>query len=423
MDELDTALLEAWNRLSQRVRDDRLEARRRAGRRLRKTFSMPPRAWCLAIRANDARISAWNCLVEPFDKCIPRRLPHTITLEGPFLQRLCAPVHIPWPGVAWRRAADMLGRPHETIRYWIKIGRLKVNYEPARTHGYCGVKMPVVWSPSPLNPMADKGCAPDEVWGTMWQDLHTRIPSDMRVRVQRAPRPRATGQDRFGSWNFVCPGLLGMAAEQERPEAEDGERYAPPRASCGRHVRKLHLPLPVWGIGDGWGVDPLADALGTLQLPEAAGLGTAEHSESAPARRVASAVWACERCHRLARGSMLFASGWNHFVSSMTGGLLYGHEVERPWKPKARGKPWGARKNPRPAVKRERVRPLLEQGLIYRQIAERIGISCMAVCQHARFIYAEAGVRTRKEFLARARELAVAFHRSPEAPPPRARDA
>src|SRR4051812_46066816 len=61
MDALDVALQEAWNRLSRRVKEDRLEARRRAARRLNKTFHQPPRAWCLAIRANDTRLHGYTC--------------------------------------------------------------------------------------------------------------------------------------------------------------------------------------------------------------------------------------------------------------------------------------------------------------------------------------------------------------------------
>jgi len=59
MDELDHNLLMAWNRVFERCRADPREARRRLERVGAGTcLDRPHRAWCVAVRASDTRISS-----------------------------------------------------------------------------------------------------------------------------------------------------------------------------------------------------------------------------------------------------------------------------------------------------------------------------------------------------------------------------
>src|SRR5688572_21845916 len=57
MDELDTMLLEAWNRVGARVRRKRISALKRSRRRFKGVLRRPMREWCLVIRASDTRIA------------------------------------------------------------------------------------------------------------------------------------------------------------------------------------------------------------------------------------------------------------------------------------------------------------------------------------------------------------------------------
>src|SRR5258708_96177 len=107
MDELDHALLDAWARIAPRIKADRLEARRRAMRRM--GLSRPVRPWCLCIRASDSRITDYRAQFDDRVAWASGRA-HTVRLDGEFLRVLCGPVRIPWPGVTIRAAAGALGR-------------------------------------------------------------------------------------------------------------------------------------------------------------------------------------------------------------------------------------------------------------------------------------------------------------------------
>ena len=57
MDEVELLVLEAWERVGERVMGDAEEVEKRRGRMRGKTMSRPPREWCLALRANDLRLA------------------------------------------------------------------------------------------------------------------------------------------------------------------------------------------------------------------------------------------------------------------------------------------------------------------------------------------------------------------------------
>src|SRR4051812_44425651 len=63
--ELERNIREAWLRLRQGILSDSDELRRRLARRRMRSLNRPPRAWCLAIRASDRRISAGHWVIVP----------------------------------------------------------------------------------------------------------------------------------------------------------------------------------------------------------------------------------------------------------------------------------------------------------------------------------------------------------------------
>lgn len=408
MDALDVALVSAWRRLSERVRGDRVEARKRAARRLLKSMRRAPREWCLAVRSNDTRISPWaGCVIEPSEKWVELRRAHTVALSGEVLRKLCAPVEIPWPGVSHIRAGDMLGRDPDVLRRWIKRGALQVRYEPPGIHNRSrGRKVPVVWSLSPLVPGMCEGRRPHEAWGTLWREMHLRIPEEAELRVERLARRR--GEKEVG-WEFVCPGI-GTTFAQSTDRSE-------PRsvARCGRRVDVLYSPVRPWSLADALGEDPLE---GTILFPGGSGCGgsttfaqssegSGTGSEGSGTRSEGSGTvarplgpFACAKCHRVTTLTLDLASDWNAFVHHASAGLLYGHEVPRP---REYRKVRRQRPHVRPNVKGargERVLELMALGLSYREIRARMGIKESTVESHVRALFRRYRVKSREALFA-----------------------
>jgi DNA-binding CsgD family transcriptional regulator len=428
MDALDVALLSAWRRLSERVRGDRVEARKRAARRLLKSMRRAPREWCLAVRSNDTRISPWaGCVIEPSEKWVGLRRAHTVTLSGEVLRKLCAPVEIPWPGVSHIRAGDMLGRSPDVLRRWIKRGALQVRYEPPGIHNRSRArKVPVVWSLSPLVAGMCEGRRPHEAWGTLWREMHLRIPEDAELRVERVVRGRG-GKEK--GWEFVCPGvgaafgqsLVGTTfAQSGEGSGTGGEGRGTVR--CGRRVDVLYSPVRPWSLADALGEDPLEGTILFLggsrceksttfaRSSEGSGTGESSHFSGDPSKSLKAATsmararglapFACARCHRVTTLTLDLASDWNAFVHHASAGLLYGHEVPRP---REYRKVRRQRPHVRPNVKGvrgERVLELMALGLSYREIGARMGIKESTVESHVSALFRKHRVKTREALFA-----------------------
>lgn len=300
MDELDQALLEAWHAVSQRLQNEPWALARRMERVSRKELRRPVRAWCVALRASDSRIGAQEWRTELQEHLAYKGKNHFLTLTGERLRALCRPVQINAPGVPVVEAAKRLGRDQRTVWSWMEKGRLHVERQsmPGRT----GMKHRV-WS-GPIDPQADDGRGPWAVWGTLWQSLWERIPNDYTQRVQRTMRVRARRSDRAGDplhdrgWDWRCPGRLLATGQYLK---------------CGRVCKKLWMPLPAWTIGD-----YLAGRSGGAW-------------EQLPRFEVGRSRFACAKCWGVRFDPVQSRpdAAWNQFVSTVSGGLLYGREVAR----------------------------------------------------------------------------------------------
>jgi hypothetical protein len=287
MDDIDIALLRAWNALAPALRADRAQALLRAARPL---TDRPVRPWCCALRAADTRITPELHRLGQSDQALlaDHRRPHHVSLPAPSLRRLCSPIIIDWPGITADRAAHLLGRHVESLRAWMRSGVFKLRHEPARAHARRGRPVPIVWSPLALDPAADQGAGPQAHWGSLWQSIHLGIPDHAALDAPRQPiviHHRTRGPMHRG-WVFICPGL-------ENP--------------CGKRTDKLFLPRPVRSM---------------FHL-------TADFDfkwNHTPA----AARWACLHCHQIRYSSLASRDGWNLFIAHLTQGLLFGHEVKRP---------------------------------------------------------------------------------------------
>src|SRR5207244_5296638 len=64
-EELQRNICEAWVKLRGKILSDPQELQKRLARRRGKSLGRPPRAWCVAIRASDRRITAAHWVISP----------------------------------------------------------------------------------------------------------------------------------------------------------------------------------------------------------------------------------------------------------------------------------------------------------------------------------------------------------------------
>src|SRR5688500_7125559 len=64
MEDLLNAIGEAWEKVKVKLMEDEGELRKRVGR-VRGLLARPPRAWCLAVRASDTRITTTHAIITP----------------------------------------------------------------------------------------------------------------------------------------------------------------------------------------------------------------------------------------------------------------------------------------------------------------------------------------------------------------------
>src|SRR3989440_12535779 len=65
MNDVARLVLEAWEKLGPGIMGDSDELNRRLARRRMAILTRPPRAWCLAIRASDRRITPAHWVISP----------------------------------------------------------------------------------------------------------------------------------------------------------------------------------------------------------------------------------------------------------------------------------------------------------------------------------------------------------------------
>lgn len=312
--------------------DDPAARGRRYERGLRSALRRPVRAWCVSIRASDRRIES-SAIVDPERMAARQR--HRVLLYGELVRHLVKPVEIRWPGLIYDEAAARLGVDARAVIDWMDKGWLGSRRE--RVPGRRGLPTRYAWTrPGGMDVGLPQGRAAG--WGCLWQGLWEKVPREFEQVVERVPRLRAEarpeitalppevtivtpevitpppaistaapevsgtlehGREHFrGGWDWVCPGRV----------AADGVALG-----CGRVCKKLVAPLPVWSIDRAMGVSA-EDALVADYDP----------------RR---SRFACGKCWNVqhtpsAPGSV--DAAWNQLVSFVSGGLLYGREVERP---------------------------------------------------------------------------------------------
>src|SRR5258706_13135682 len=291
--EVQRSVREAWLRLRDKILSDPDELNRRLARRRLKSLTQPPRAWCIAIRASDRRITPAHWVIAPehaMDLDHPghpyERIEHEVTIQTHAIRRYCNPVsfHREQAG----EVAKMLGVSERALL----DARAQGVFE-TRLIGHLGGKpVPPVPLLSPKGQIFDPGFGrqwrrPHAVWGADWEFLSHLFPDDFEQTVVRRPhfariKPGSWHADDpadFWGWRWICPG-------------------------CKKLVRTIYYPVPVRMIFDsGIGVpalhafcDPVIEKkLCDVNLP----------AEPPP-------CFACHGCHRVRYLSMTLPGvAWN----------------------------------------------------------------------------------------------------------------
>lgn len=333
MDDIDIYLEQAWGAVANRLTADPQEIKRRLlRRRLGKCAARPLRNFCLGLRASDTRITPMTAYIEP-EYALQTHEPHVLIIDGTIVRKLNEPLLIPWPGVPLFRAGKRLGATREMLRRWIKRGVLEIQrHDYCRKHRKGGCKpIPIIFTPGPMDPTQVEGRPPHEVWGALWSYKHKKFPEDFRQKLWRVPRLRPwRGTVSFRGWDWLCPGLVREGDPEEPRENEhDTAMDLTPPTKCGRLCRYLFAPLEPWDMVQSHcgARSPFANRVLELERElDAEGIALRPWWQ----RGVGKRRFACKHCWDVRSMTMTRASGWNDFVTAMTRGAVYGHEVEQP---------------------------------------------------------------------------------------------
>jgi DNA-binding CsgD family transcriptional regulator len=423
MHALKGVFLEAWSRIKPILDADPHELHARLARRSNALLSRPFREWCIGLRSNDCRLNTAVLSEQGKSKgatvlserseskgshAIDQLFPHSVTLTRSVLQRLCRPVAIE-PFTDLPDAAAQLGVSTKAIRKAIARGQFRLHHHrrwrrtPA--HGRCFRKYPEVAADDLFNPTADwKLQSPDPVWGDRWTLFPDDLPQGFQQTLQRIPlwlpakrpgngiyRPAQRTKDQ-GQMTVLS--LSDAATDNEHLTTDNGQPATPSGLSrCPELVEGTQHS----GLERFWGWYWLCPACNQtcrlILLPMPFQLPPVFRDYLKPhlkARHEAPddipTTFACARCHN-PRHALSWARGhaaWNELVTTLSGGLLFGHEVQIPPALNTNRKTT-KRPTPKntPAPKREEVAQLLLQGLSYKEIAQEMGITYITACWHA----------------------------------------
>src|SRR5215212_5388341 len=98
-DQIERAIHHAWARVRPEILADPAELHRRLARRQLKSLTRPPRAWCIALRACDHRITPAHWPIHP-EHALSLNHPehpyepieHQVTIQKHSIRRYCNPV-------------------------------------------------------------------------------------------------------------------------------------------------------------------------------------------------------------------------------------------------------------------------------------------------------------------------------------------
>ncbi|HEV8378250.1 MAG TPA: hypothetical protein VGP99_05335 [Tepidisphaeraceae bacterium] len=371
--ELERNIREAWLQLRGKILSDPHELHRRLARRRSKSLTKPPRAWCIAIRASDRRITPAHWVITPehaMDLNHPDHpyepIEHEVTIQTHAIRRCCHPVSFSREDAA--DVAKMLGVSPAMLMH----ARYRGQFEECFYKGLGGKRGKPVPLLSPKGQLLDPGAMafarPHPIWGSMWEWLAREMPADFEQTILRRPYfrpPTARNASPTGEvykdemqhigWRWVCP-------------------------VCRKQVRTIFYPLPVRTLFDtGEFTDPVIQKrLCDADLPQPP-----------------PPMFACHACHGIRYFSSVVPDSWNRAIAWLTAGMLYGSEVQKPASFVPERKKARSRQLNRQAPVRRKVLTRLRLGWSDFQIARDLGLTASNVGQHVWRICREERVANR----------------------------
>jgi hypothetical protein len=356
---LDAALLDAWqNHIIARLTDPagRAELARRllthrtvsgpkglASSHPHSSAARPLRSFTLVLRANDRRL-------------LDNNTAGAVPLDSDEIERLCAPIHLPPPGVPRNDAARLLGITPQALSARVRAGHLvkhkphpaelTISFTTSRPHCLADapkvpkIRRPHVFyhAPSPthlVHPVADVQSAD---WGILNQHLHQR-PAHLHLAAN-PKRPASLSSDATsGGWSQTLHRIVRqLRPDNPTPQYERFEWLCP---DCDQFAQRLYWPfrpltLPVYLGFDFQKLAPELppDAIKNLQMTI--------DKQNQPL----TFGFTCRQCLKQQFGgqgltyeSSEFTSRprkgvqkntWHLFIQRISMNMLKGHEVQKP---------------------------------------------------------------------------------------------
>jgi len=361
MNDVARLVLEAWEKLGPKIMADPQELARRLARRRMAILTRPVRAWCIAVRASDRRITPAHWVIFPehaMDLNHPLHpyepIEHEVTIQTHALRRYCRPVRTDSWGEEVADVCKQLGVSRASLLRARWAGLYSERFIKGLGGKHCRHPIPLIHSWTTLDPSGPAfNQRPDQLWGSLWEWLPDMIPDNFEQTLIRRPHyspfptngaPKGHRDLRFRGWRWLCP-------------------------SCKKPTRIVFYPLPPTTLFDFLGRDPGGADI-PVRHPQKKSLPYDLHQLDPP-----PPTFACKQCHRITSFTRTDNRGWNLVVSHLTRGLLFGHEVPKPDWYKPQRKRARHRKLTPPGPRRMAVLDLLLAGRTDRQIARELSMS------------------------------------------------
>jgi hypothetical protein len=415
MIDLGEVFLTAWDNLKPHLDAHPDELQARLARRHTARLQRPLREWAIALRANDRRLTPVRAAMIPDDA--PAHLqPHTVEIDVPLFHHLHRPVETDFPHNLIPEMAQRLGVTDDAVRTLVGRGDLRQRRIKGFAHKndrWGGI--PFVTGDRPFNPnFGHRMRTPEPLWGAWWQDLPHALPKTFHQTLHRIPQfltdqhanPRSTKNHPHRNHPRPAKSSTPQALTPSSPHLFRPDPIFTPTPrfwgwrwlcpACQNTCRLIFCPTPI-------PLPPCFELYLKKHLP------ADELTPPAP-------TFACAKCHHL-RGQISWASpdAWNHAVTQISGGLLFGDEVTRPTWLKCQRKLPHKRKSPTnyPAPKRTEVEHRLIKGWTYPMIAKDLGISPATVTYHVRAAKRAHNCPTRQALMTKLRAATTAAQRQP----------
>src|SRR5882724_2536684 len=173
MNDVDRLILEAWEKLGPKILADPHELAKRLARRRMAILTRPVRAWCLAVRASDTRITPAHWIIVPehaMDLNHPAHpyepIEHEVIIRPHALRKFCRPVWTDSWGEQVEDVCKKLGVSRASLMRARWAGLYTERFVKGLGGKRCRHPIPLIHSWKALDPSGGRfNACPDQVWG------------------------------------------------------------------------------------------------------------------------------------------------------------------------------------------------------------------------------------------------------------------